>query len=54
MGPLFPLDGYPSKGGLVKAVLSKWGNCRAVRIPSEVCALLGVDAGSDLGTEVVR
>lgn len=40
------IHGYPSRGGIVKAILSKWGNCRAVRIPSEVCAQLGVDAGS--------
>lgn len=38
----------------MKAILSKWDSCRAVRIPSEVCAQLGIDAGSDLGTEVVR
>lgn len=30
----------------MKAILSKWDSCRAVRIPSEVCAQLGIDAGS--------
>ena len=28
------------------AVLSKWGNSKALRLPSEVCGRLGVDVGS--------
>lgn len=28
------------------AVLSKWGNSKALRLPSEVCRRLGIDVGS--------
>ena len=28
------------------AMLSKWGNSKALRLPSEVCGRLGVDVGS--------
>lgn len=28
------------------AILSKWGNSKALRLPSEVCGRLGVDVGS--------
>jgi len=54
---MFLLDGYTwisIQERLCKSDSSKWGNCRAVRIPSEVCAQLGIDAGSDLDAEVVR
>lgn len=41
------IHGYPlRKGVLMDAVLSKWGNSKALRLPSEVCGRLGVDVGS--------
>lgn len=28
------------------AVLSKWGNSKALRVPSDICGRLGIDVGS--------
>lgn len=38
---------YPFLGGNpMDAVLGKWGNSKALRVPSELCSQLGIDVGS--------
>lgn len=44
---IMDIHGYPSLGGSpMDAVLGKWGNSKALRVPSELCSQLGIDVGS--------
>lgn len=37
---------------VMKSTLSKWGNSQGIRIPREICDLLGVGVGSSAKIEV--